>query len=131
MKKSSFRMPAVGSSSLLVMFAVLCLTVFALLCLSTAQADARLCQQGAAAVTGYYTADAQAQEILARLRGGALLPGVKEENGVYSYACAIGDTQCLWVEVRLSSQGYDILRWQVQSTQVWEENTDLPVWNGQ
>ena len=34
--------PAVGGSSLLVIFAVLCLTVFALLTLSTAAADSRL-----------------------------------------------------------------------------------------
>ena len=52
---------AVGGSSLLVIFAVLCLTVFALLTLSTAAADSRLSQDAADAVEAYYQADSQAE----------------------------------------------------------------------
>ena len=37
-----FTPPMVGGSSLLVIFAVLCLTIFTLLTLSTVQADTRL-----------------------------------------------------------------------------------------
>ena len=40
--KQKVTLPAIGGSSLLVIFAVLCLTVFALLSLSTVQADNRL-----------------------------------------------------------------------------------------
>ena len=69
-KKEAFSPPALGGSSLLVAFAVLALTVFALLSLSTVRADVRLGDAAAAAVKGYYEADVQAQEILARLRGG-------------------------------------------------------------
>ena len=61
---------AVGGSSLLVIFAVLCLTVFALLTLSTAAADSRLSQDAAAAVEAYYQADSQAEALWARLRAG-------------------------------------------------------------
>ena len=46
--KTNFRPPALGGVSLLVIFAVLCLTVFALLSLSTVQADCRhrpICQR--------------------------------------------------------------------------------------
>ncbi len=131
MKERNFNFPAVGSSALLVMFAVLCLTVFSLLCISTAQADARLCEKGAASVTQYYSADALAHQVLARLRLGETVPGVKTENGVSSYACKISDTQCLWVEVQFTEIGFEILRWQAASTQVWEENSHLPVWDGQ
>ena len=51
-------------------FAVLCLTVFAVLSLTTVQADARLAEASARAVEEYYAADCAAQEILARLRNG-------------------------------------------------------------
>ena len=62
--------PMVGGSSLLVIFAVLCLTVFAMLSLTQTQADRRLARNSWSAVTGYYRADCQAQEILSRLRAG-------------------------------------------------------------
>ena len=57
--------PAVGGSSLLVIFAVLCLTVFALLGLATVQANSRLSDASAQTVSGYYAADCQAETILA------------------------------------------------------------------
>lgn len=59
-----FTPPAVGGSSLLVIFAVLCLTIFALLGLGTVQADQRLSDASAEAVYGYYAADCQAEAIL-------------------------------------------------------------------
>ena len=73
--KRRFTPPPVGGVSLLVVFAVLCLTVFALLSLSTVRADDRLSQASARAVSGYYAADCQAQEVLARLRAGELYRG--------------------------------------------------------
>lgn len=75
--------PAPGASALLVIFAVLCLTVLAMLSLSTVQADARLSDASAEAVAGYYAADYQAEEFLAQLREGTVPPGVREEAGVY------------------------------------------------
>ena len=69
-KRDDFAPPALGGSSLLVVFAVLALTVFALLSLSTVRADVRLGDAAAKAVTDYYAADTRAQEILAQLRNG-------------------------------------------------------------
>ena len=59
--KARFSPPAVGVSSLLVIFAVLCLTVFALLSISTVRADGRLGDKVQTAVIGYYEADFQAE----------------------------------------------------------------------
>ena len=59
---SDFSPPAVGGVSLLVVFAVLCLTVFALLSLSTVRADARLSEASAQSVADYYAADCEAQK---------------------------------------------------------------------
>ena len=55
---------------MLTIFAVLCLTVFALLSLSTVRADGRLSQISARSVEEYYNADSKAQEVLAQLRSG-------------------------------------------------------------
>ena len=123
--------PMVGGSSLLVIFAVLCLTVFAMLSLTQAQADRRLAQNSWSAVTGYYRADCQAQEILSRLRAGERPEGVTEEGeGIFSYACPISDAQTLEVRVRLAGESYEILSWQAVFTADWQADEDLDLWDG-
>lgn len=126
-----FSPPAVGGSSLLVIFAVLCLTVFALLGLSTVQADGRLSNTSAQAVKNYYEADYQAETILAQLRGGEVPAGVTAVDGIYSYSCPISETQELQVEVHLENETHwTILRWQAVSTAAWETDEILDVWDG-
>ena len=75
-KEDRFSPPAVGGISLLVAFAVLCLTVFALLSLSTVQAQKRLSDASLKAVGEYYAADSEALRILALLRSGEAVPEV-------------------------------------------------------
>ena len=122
--------PMVGGSSLLVIFAVLCLTVFALLGLSTVQADKRLSDASASAVSNYYEADYQAERILAELRCGRIPEGVEQVNGTYCYSCFISNTQELRVEVRMQGDDWEVLRWQAVSTVSWSENDTLSVWDG-
>lgn len=127
-RRTSF--PTVGGSTLLVVFAVLCLTVFALLSLSTAQSGHRLAQRSAQSAAEYYEADAAAEEILALLRAGQMPDGVTEENGVYTYTCALSDTQSLEVAVRFTDGGFTVLRWQAVSTADWEADGSLDLWTG-
>ena len=130
-KRQSFQAPVVGGSSLLVIFAVLCLTVFALLSLSTVQADSRLSDTSAAAVSEYYAADCRAEEILAQLRTGQVPEGVRVKADTYSYTCPISETQELQVEVRIRENGWEILRWQAVSTTQWNEDETLSLWDGE
>lgn len=121
----------VGGISLLVIFAVLCLTVFAVLSLAQGQADRRLAQSSWSAVTGYYRADCQAQEILSQLRDGERPDGVTAEGeGVFSYACPISDAQTLEVRVRLTGESHEILAWQAVFTADWQADEDLDLWDG-
>ncbi len=122
---------AVGISSLLVIFAVLCLVVFALLSVSTVQAQKRLAENSREAITGYYRADCEAEEILASLRGGESPEGVTQSGDIFTYTCRISDTQVLAVSVKLNGNRYTILRWQAVSTVNWEAEDNLPVWGGQ
>ena len=132
--------PAVGGSSLLTVFAVLCLTVFALLSLATVQADARLSDASVQTVAGYYKADHAAQEILACLRSGAPLPegrtvrathGPDHKGTLFSYTCPISGTQNLEVEVIVEEDGgYTMLRWQACPAAEWESDDSLDLWDG-
>ena len=74
-EKRKLSFPTVGGSSLLVIFAVLCLTVFALLTLSTVQANGRLSDRSAQAVLDYYQADTQAERILPSCGRARCTPG--------------------------------------------------------
>jgi len=125
-----FSPPAVGGTSLFVIFAILCLTVFSLLAVSTVQAGQRLGDSSEKAIIGYYEADCRAEEILAALRAGEVPAGVSQEKGVYSYVCEISDRQVLAVSVYLNGENYEILRWQTMSAARWEADESLPVWNG-
>lgn len=121
----------VGGSSLLTIFAVLCLTVFALLSLSTVRANGRLSDRAAQTVSDYYAADCRAQEILSRLRAGQMPEGVVRTGDACSYACPISDSQTLMVEVAVDGHDFRILRWQAVSTQPWQVEDELPVWDGE
>lgn len=140
--RERFSPPAVGGISLLVVFAVLCLTVFALLALTTVQADTRLADASAQSVADYYAADYRAQEVLARLRSNGDWPQdveIEIAGAVVSYAVPISDRQELQVEVELDwmlpdaepdSRGYTILRWQAVPTGEWEGDESLDIWDG-
>ena len=118
----------IGATSLLVIFAVLCMTVFALLGLSSVRADKYLSDVRTDAVSAYYAADCQAEEILARLRGGEQPQGVTLEDGIYRYVCPISPTQELQVAVQ--SEDWTVLCWQAVTTASWQADDSLTVWDG-
>ena len=120
--------PAVGGCSLLVIFAVLCLTVLALLGLATVQAEDRLSDASMEAVQAYYDADCRAEELLARLRAGETPAEVRLRGNTYYYECPISDTQTLEVEVTAGT--WTVLRWQAVSQGTWQAEENWDVWDG-
>lgn len=130
-KNTRIGAPMVGGGSLLVIFAVLCLTVFSLLGLSTVQADQRLSDISAQAVTAYYAADGQAEMIFAQLRRGELPKEVKLVDGEYRYTCTVSDTSELQVAVTQTEDGWKVLRWQTVSTADLKVDENLSVWDGE
>lgn len=128
--RKKFSAPIVGGVSLLVVFAILCLTVFALLSLTTVQANRRLADAAAQAVTDHYAADCLAQETLARLRAGERPEGVEQNGDIYTYICPISSTRELAVEVRIQGSDYLVLRWQAVFTGEWETDENLELWDG-
>jgi uncharacterized protein YpmB len=128
-KHEKISVPAIGGSSLLVIFAVLCMTVFALLSLRTAQAEKQVADAAALGVRQYYAADLQAQEIYARLRAGETVSGVNVEGNRFSYICPVSAHQVLAVELEENDGTFTVLRWRVLAGAEIENGT-LPVWDG-
>lgn len=118
-KKSNIPAP-VGGSSLLVIFSVLCFSVFSMLVLATVKADERLADASFDAVTAYYEADCEAERILGELRAGVVEDGVTQSNDMYVYQCPVNDTQSLCVAVEVSGEDYEVREWKLRETAEWE-----------
>ncbi len=118
-KRSNIPAP-VGGSSLLVIFSVLCFSVFSMLVLATVKADERLADASFDAVTAYYEADCEAERILGELRAGVVEDGVTQSDTIYVYQCPVNDTQSLCVAVEVNGADYEIREWKLRETVEWE-----------
>lgn len=127
--KDSVSLPAGGGSTLMVIFAVLCLLTFAVLSIATVTADRRLEEASVKAVEAWYEADTRAEELLFEIRNGTCPEGVTLEGDVFSYSCPIGDNRSLEVELRLEGTGYEILRWQAVNTASGELSEETGFWS--
>lgn len=111
MHNKSQSTPIIGGTSLITIFAVLCLVVFTLLTLSTVTASRRLANASHEAVTAYYNADCSAEIIFAKLRNGTIPKEVTVNGNYYSYQCPISDTQYLSVELLHNDGNWTVIRW--------------------
>ncbi len=131
----------IGSVSLTVIFAVLCLTIFAVLSLSTANAERQLAEKTAQAVRNYYEADlacAERAEAVAKIL--PLDPRQQEEQirqlgaevkeDIVSFQEKIDEQQALFVKLRLEEGGFRILAWQAQNVGEWSPEEGIAVWQG-
>lgn len=101
-----------GSSSLLLVFLVLCLVLFAVLTLSSAASDFRFSERLAQRRQEYYAASNQAEEHIAELdRSGAL----SELSEPLSFQVPVNDRQFLFVKLCPDEDsGFRISAWQLQ-----------------
>lgn len=142
-KKSQGAGMGVGSSSILAIFVVLCLTAFATLSLVSSRADAKLTQKSVDATTDYYEADCAAEQRLAELAATVANTDAEQLNSVLtaagyscdsssgrmlvSYSVPIGELKTLYVQV--DPLTLERLCWQVRPQADPEEeaaNQSLP-----
>ena len=127
---------SVGSALLIMILAVLCLTIFSVLSLSSATASRAMADRTAEETRDYYAADKTACAILSQILEGddgapaAASPGA-DGSTVYSYSVPIDDGSKLMVDVKVSGQKYDILRWQAENISSWSPDDSLNVWDGE
>lgn len=134
----------VGSASIVMIFAVLCLTVFSGLSLMTANHERKLAEKSAAAVQQYYAADWQCEAIYEQiynaLQSGAdaaqlQVPGVQAEAQkditYLTYAVDIDEQQQLRVKLAVLPEGsIRTEQWSVVA-QAWDYAEDINVWDGE
>lgn len=143
----------VGYVSVMLIFAVICLTIFAVMSFKAAMSTDTFNDRSGEFLKQYYAADTKAKETLSRLNDGmqaargsmfleeefeeaaSALEGVSVKQSPdgfsVSYTVPINDRQVLAVEIRFDNDGkYTIERW--QSVVVSGENSDehLGVWDG-
>lgn len=142
----------VGYVSVMLIFAVICLTIFAVLSFKAANSTDKFNERSGEFLRQYYAADTAAKETLSKLndcafnaRAGLFFEEAFEEyasevEGVSlkqtadgfsaSYYVAINERQELAVSVMFDNNGYTIERWQSRS--IFEENSGshLGVWDG-
>ena len=139
----------IGSASIVMIFAVLCLTVFAALSFETAGYEQRLAEKSAASVEAYYVADGIAEERYLQiyqllqqqnLDADRLVTelehiGVSMEIGTaqtkLSYTVPIDDMQelqvtLLWYENKV----LQIAQWSAAAAVPWEAEDTIQVWDG-
>lgn len=135
----------IGMSSLMLIFVVLCLTVFSILSLMSAMSDMRLSEKTLAASQAYYKADSIAEEKLRDIDGMLQSPGYILElgdlyepiNGHVHYEVPINEGQSLRVELELINSAiygekrYNILKWQEVNKEENDIENSLPVWTGE
>lgn len=142
----------VGYVSVMIIFAVICLTIFAVFSFRAASSDDTLNERSGKYLREYYAADIQAKEILAELDECAQYARESEsfdrefmnavadfddvtisktENGYSAdYSVDVNDRQRISVSVEFNSSGYDIVRWQNVSSSNIESEQHANVWTG-
>jgi len=130
----------VGSASIVLVFVVLCLTVFALISLAAASNDKVMADKAADIVKGYYEADALAERVLAEILLGSaddtvLGVEVSAEYDTYvkyvTFACPISDKKELFVKAAIYRETCDVLEWSMRDVGSWVMIDEMPpVWTG-
>ena len=122
-----------GAVSLVMIFCVLCLAVFSVLTLATADREAKLSEMTARNAAEYYQADYAATAIAAALSKGGPLPAdvdVVWDGNTASFRLPMGESLGLDVAISVRGGSYEILRWQTVYTGSWEPNDYLELWDG-
>ncbi len=140
MAKQEIRRNAnIGSSSLILVFIVLCLVTFSVLSLGNAKREDALSRRNADSVKEYYRADTEGEAFLQMadqaLRRGdkdSLAPYLQSDTGTYCTDISMEAGQALRVELSLDweKQSYQVLSWKVYHREDYEIDRSVPVWSG-
>ena len=140
--KQKIRGVGVGTISLIMIFSVLCLTIFAMLTLSTANAERVLSERTSSFVKGYYEADSEATTIRAALiesYSTGVLPDIvagveivyeRVNGGVEaSFVCEVNNVQHLIVKLFLGTAGDSVLEWRTGNSGGWMFDDSLTLFD--
>ena len=135
----------VGSASIVMVFAVLCLTIFSVLSFVTANHERKLAEKTAEAVQQYYQADWKAEmyyeELEKQLQEGVSVESLSgldmtvqamAEETQIQYAVPVDDAQELQVQLTvLPNRELQVKQWTVVAVKQWDYDETIPVWDGE
>lgn len=144
------RRASIGSSSLIVIFIVLCLVTFGVLSLGNAKGDSLLAERNAKAVQEYYRADGVGEEFVQKVdqamrqASGTDISAVKqavlaelgdyyrEDDGRFCTEVAMQAGQALRIELEpdWEQRSVRILTWKVYNQEDYEIDQSIRVWDG-
>jgi len=148
----------IGTSSLVLIFTILCLVVFSTLSIASAKVDQKLAEKNQQYVLDYYVGDGKAEEILKEINI-KLTDIEKNQNAeedfqvllkrefgdfyqqgthLLTYRIDLSKDQLLLVELEIlnakanqeATKKYSIKKWVVKNKVDYEIYDDLPVWDG-
>lgn len=124
-----------GAVSLVMIFCVMCLAVFSVLTLATADREGKLTEMTAQNAADYYRADHEAVMIVAALQNGTPLPEDLDAEIVWdgntaAFQLPMNDSLGLDVAVEIRGGECEVLRWQTVYTADWEPDEFLELWDG-
>ena len=132
----------VGSASIVLVFAVLCLTVFSLITYVVAANDKALVDNEAQLVIGYFKADTMAESIVAQILSSDNIPSeidgieIHSETDFYTnseiitFSAPMSDTLAILVRLSLQDGSYNILSWRMYNSAEWQYDAGLNIWPG-
>ena len=130
-----------GAVSLVMIFCVLCLAVFAVLTLATAERERGLSELSAQRAAEYYEADRRAVEIAAALAAGETPDDVSVESAVStgpsgtvreaSFTLPAGGDLLLEVRLEIDEGGkISVLCWRTVYAGDWDVDDTITLWDG-
>ncbi len=130
----------VGSISLILIFSVLCMSVFALLSLTTAANDKRLALRFAGSAESFYAADTAAEELLWKISGQLKLGNAPENIGntdilyeqrsrstVFAYLCPIDENRSIAVLAEYQDGKTKVMEWLETNNESWNPQEHIAV----
>lgn len=131
----------IGSSTLIMIFALLCLVVFSLLAYKTALNEKNLALKISNETKAYYEADYKATKIKNKIENNitngksiaSLVDYEKNRNGsnYIGYSVKIDKNKKLSVELRRSGSNLKVVKWTEVNEASEDYNNKLDVWGGE
>lgn len=148
----------IGTSSLILIFTVLCMVVFSTLSLASARSEGNLAVKTESSVHDFYAADCIAEEQLNEINRTILKNAENAGNSqefqammnsmgdVYdelenkiTFTVKINEEQFLLISLKVfdysmikqEQKNFEILSWRVQNAVDYEIDVDMPVWDGE
>ena len=126
----------IGSASIIMIFAILCLTVFSALSLVTSVSEKKTAQRFADETAAYYEADSEAVKIKNSIPG----PGSAGASpntlpdAIITYNVPLSDNISRITAVltyNSKTNTLETLSWEKNNISEWSPDTDIDVWNGE